>query len=213
MYNATTRLKILSAVLTLAVLSMACNLGTTVAAPVDEAATAQALETTIAQTVAAISLQTQAAIPPTDPPPAAPAAPTDAPAAPAAPTVRSVPALSVSTHTNCRAGPAEIYRWLGILDVDETADIIARDSGGNYWYIKNPNLDIGGNCWLWGFYATPVGDTQSLPVFTAMPPPTLTPTATNTPHPTHQSTTSKTPTGMVTYTVTYTPTPTLTPTP
>jgi hypothetical protein len=65
--------------------------------------------------------------------------------------------------------------------VGETAEVVARSSAGNYWYIVNPDLP-GEFCYLWGEYATVAGDTAVLPAFT--PPPSPTPTNTSTPTPT-----------------------------
>ena len=60
--------------------------------------------------------------------------------------------------------------------VGEQAEIVARDPTGYYWYIKNP--DKGGFCWLWGNYATTIGNVGALPVFTPPPTPTFTSTPT-----------------------------------
>jgi hypothetical protein len=84
----------------------------------------------------------------------------------------SVPLISVSVATNCRVGPGRVYDRVGALLVGETAEVIGRNPAGNYWYIANPDVRDG-FCWLWGEYATLVGNTQALPVFT--PPPTPTP--------------------------------------
>jgi hypothetical protein len=90
-----------------------------------------------------------------------------------------VPLIGVTVPTNCRVGPGRIYRRVGALLIGETAQVYGRDPTGRYWYIQNPD-SAGGYCWLWGEYATVVGNTTFLPVFT--PPPT--PTATFTPRPT-----------------------------
>lgn len=83
-----------------------------------------------------------------------------------------VPLISVSVATNCRVGPGRVYDRVGALLVGETAEVYGQDPTGNYWYIRNP--DSGPEfCWLWGEYATLVGNTFLLPVFT--PPPTPTP--------------------------------------
>ncbi len=84
----------------------------------------------------------------------------------------SKPTISVSVNTNCRTGPGDAYDRVGALLVGETADVIARDPYGLFWYIPNPDSP-GNYCWVWGQYATITGDTVSLPVFT--PPPTPTP--------------------------------------
>src|SRR5512135_1880635 len=47
------------------------------------------------------------------------------------------PLISVSVDTNCRRGPGQVYDYLGGLMVGETAQILARDPSGLYWYIQN----------------------------------------------------------------------------
>jgi hypothetical protein len=83
-----------------------------------------------------------------------------------------VPMISVSEPTNCRIGPGKVYDYVSALLVGKTAEVVARDPTGNYWYIRNPE-NPSGFCWLWGEYATVTGNTSTLPVFT--PPPTPTP--------------------------------------
>jgi hypothetical protein len=83
-----------------------------------------------------------------------------------------IPLISVSVATNCRVGPGRQYDRVGALLVGELAEVYGRDPTGAYWYIRNP--DSGPEfCWLWGEYATLVGNTGNLPVYT--PPPTPTP--------------------------------------
>ena len=91
-----------------------------------------------------------------------------------------IPLISVSVATNCRNGPGKVYGYEGALFVGETAEVFARDPSGNYWYIRNP--DAGREfCWLWGYYATIIGNVSALPIYT--PPPTPTATLTPTPSP------------------------------
>ncbi len=86
-----------------------------------------------------------------------------------------IPLISVSTPTNCRNGPGKVYGMEGALLVGEYAEVYGRDPTNNYWYIRNP--DSGPEyCWVWGKYATLIGPTLLLPIFT--PPPTPTPTFT-----------------------------------
>lgn len=95
-----------------------------------------------------------------------------------------VPLISVSVATNCRSGPGKVYAYRGALLVGMSAEILARDPGGNYWYIRNP--DSADNfCWVWGEYATITGNVLSLPIYTPPPTPsvTFTPLATLTPTP------------------------------
>ncbi len=86
----------------------------------------------------------------------------------------SVPMMSVSVDTNCRVGPGKAYEIVGAILVGETSEVIAKDPTGNYWYIRNPDKP-GGFCWAWGEYATIVGNTTFLPVYTPPPTPTAAP--------------------------------------
>ncbi|NIS79556.1 MAG: hypothetical protein GTO14_04965 [Anaerolineales bacterium] len=88
--------------------------------------------------------------------------------------------VSVSVDTNCRAGPGEAYEYLGALLIGEKAEVIARNSGGTYFYIYNPDFPPE-FCWLWGQFADVEGEVSILPVFTPPPPPAPTPTPTPTP--------------------------------
>jgi len=111
------------------------------------------------------------------PPPTAVPTVTPSPLPTATPTMTltptpSTPHISVSVNTNCRTGPGDAYDRVGALLVGETAEVLARDPYGLFWYIPNPD-NPGGKCWVWGQYATIEGETSSLPVFT--PPPTPTP--------------------------------------
>lgn len=74
----------------------------------------------------------------------------------------SVPQVSVSTNTNCRTGPGTQYDLIGALVIGQTAEVVGKYSPSNYWIIKNSG---GGNCWLWGQYATVTGNTANLPEY------------------------------------------------
>lgn len=90
----------------------------------------------------------------------------------------SVPQVTVSTATNCRTGPGQVYDLLDALLVGQTREVVGKNSGvPNYWVIKR--LNGSGTCWLWGQYATVTGNTSNLPEYPV--PPTPTPKATNTP--------------------------------
>lgn len=167
-------------------LAVACNLQSAPVADPDQVATA------VAQTIEAQHTQTAAALPPSET--AAPALETAEPEAtptevltdtPVATATPAVPMISVTTNTNCRTGPGSIYDYLGALLVGESAEVVARSSIGNYWYIVNPD-NPSQFCWLWGEYAQVVGNTAVLPAFTPppSPTPTYTPTPTHTPTPT-----------------------------
>ena len=163
---------------------LACNLPTAVAPPVP--ADPGAAQTAAAQTVAAAVNQTLVVIPSVVPPtlplsPLPPAAESFTPSPTPSPTLSptpsltatlSIPLVSVSVDTNCRSGPGQVYDYLGGLYVGQTAEVYGKDPSGQYWYIRN-SAAPGGFCWLWGQYATIVGSTALLPIYT--PPPTPTP--------------------------------------
>ncbi|MGH2619515.1 MAG: hypothetical protein ACRDHG_02940 [Anaerolineales bacterium] len=51
------------------------------------------------------------------------------------------------------------------------AEVAARSTVPNYWYIYNPDRP-GEFCWLWGEFATLEGDPSALPAHTPQPSPT-----------------------------------------
>ena len=82
----------------------------------------------------------------------------------------SVPMVSVSENTNCRTGPGKVYDYIGALSIGEKAEVVGKNTPSDYWIIKNP--DSNGNCWLWGYYATVVGNTDNLQEYAVPPTPT-----------------------------------------
>ena len=89
-----------------------------------------------------------------------------------------VPLVSVSVETNCRTGPGTVFPALGVLRVGQSAEVVGVSIYKDTWIIKLPS-NPAVTCWLWGQYATVVGDTSGLPAIT--PPPTPTPQFTSTP--------------------------------
>ena len=83
-----------------------------------------------------------------------------------------VPSVYVSQNTNCRTGPGTFYQWLITILQGEEPEAIAKDPLEEYWYIRRPD-QASDFCWLWGKYATPQGDTASLPIYTPPPTPTV----------------------------------------
>jgi hypothetical protein len=80
------------------------------------------------------------------------------------------PMITVSRDTNCRVGPGAVYERVGVLLVGETTEIVGREPKGEFWYVRN--LDEGSEyCWLWGEYATVTGNIYTLYSFTPVPPP------------------------------------------
>ena len=154
---------------------LACNLPQP-APPVEvvNASTAAAL------TVAAVINQPQASpIPSATAPASVTPAETFTPLPTLSPTLvrtstSSVPLITVSVDTNCRVGPGIAYDRVGGLLVGETAEVIAKDPTSEYWYIRDSESPTG-FCWVWGKYATVIGNTSIIPVFTPPPSPTSAP--------------------------------------
>jgi hypothetical protein len=90
----------------------------------------------------------------------------------------SIPMVSVTVNTNCRFGPGQAYEYLGALLEGETAELVGRDDGGNFWVISNPD-NPGEHCWITAAYAQVSGDTSVVPVMTPPPTPTNTPVSLN----------------------------------
>lgn len=105
---------------------------------------------------------------------ASPAEPTTPPLPTAAPTATTeptptIPIVSVSSYTNCRTGPGVVYDKNGDLDIGETAEVVGKNSATGYWIINNK--DAAGTCWLWGNYASVLGNTASLQEYSIPPAP------------------------------------------
>lgn len=89
----------------------------------------------------------------------------------------TAPTVSVSSDTNCRTGPNVAYQFVTLFKVGQTANVVGKYTPSNYWIIEYPG-GFGATCWLWGAYATVLGETSGLPE--GVPPP-LPPTATSAP--------------------------------
>lgn len=128
------------------------------------------LTPTITETITPVYVPTE--IPPDT------ATPTPSPTGTATQTPTAVPAAKVymDGDTNCRSGPSSHYDWLGYILKGESAFILGRAEGEDYWLIEN--LDAEGTCWVWGGYATLQGYYNQVP--NAPIPPTKTPTRTAT---------------------------------
>ena len=163
---------ILATVAVLLIALLACVLpGTTAPAPVDP----NAFNTSVAQAISARQTESALKNPPTVTLTSIPNTPTLTFTPLVSPTsdytaTPSIPMISVSEDTNCRTGPGKLYERVGILLVGETAEIVGLEARGEYWLIRNP--DEGPEfCWVWGEYATISGNTFTLIIHTAPPPP------------------------------------------
>ena len=86
--------------------------------------------------------------------------------------------VTVSLATNCRTGPSDIYPTVGGLQVGEVAEVVGKDAYDQYWIIILPS-DPQVTCWLWGQYATIIGDASKVAVVVAPPTPVPTLQSTN----------------------------------
>ena len=125
------------------------------------------VEAQVRMTVSAIAAESTEPIP----------TPSPSPTIPPTATETSTPEpvfVSVSAPTNCRIGPGSRYTRIGTLLIEATAEVAAKSSTPNFWYISNPDRP-GEYCWLWGEYASVTGDAEVLPVYTPPPSPTPSP--------------------------------------
>ncbi len=78
----------------------------------------------------------------------------------------STPIVTVSSATNCRAGPGPSYALVLVFQPGATAEVVGKYTPSNYWIIMTPT---GGTCWLKGTNATVQGNVAAL---AEMAPPT-----------------------------------------
>lgn len=89
------------------------------------------------------------------------------------PTV-GLPSADVVKEANCRVGPGGAYDLVTTLKVGDSVEIVARDLGGGFVFVKNPTNPEEG-CWLLYANLKVSGDVTPLPAFTPRPSPTLAP--------------------------------------
>lgn len=81
------------------------------------------------------------------------------------------PVVSVSSASNCRAGPGTAYKLVTSILPGQVAEVAAQTEFEGYWYVANPTTPDE-HCWLWGEYASVQGDTTALAFVTPEPSPT-----------------------------------------
>lgn len=170
-------LKIMLAIVTLLIVSLACNKPAANQAGQDADGTAF-VATSVAQTMAAMDNDTvpddpsdgdgQDPSPPTETP--EPEPPTLTPTVTETPTPE-LAMIYASSNTNCRTGQGTSFQWLVTVQEGETVEAVGVDTSGDYWYVRRPD-NPSQLCWMWGKYATPQGPYNSLPVYTPIPTPT-----------------------------------------
>jgi len=145
----------------------ACNLpgseGTAEVLPPTESSTATA-------TIAPTDMPTEA--PPTETPTITPTETlTPEPSATLTP---EPPMARVGRETNCRVGPAGNYDLVATYQDGQVLEIVAKDLGAGYWFVRNPDKPEE-QCYLLANNVTISGDTAALPKFTPRPSPTAAP--------------------------------------
>ena len=162
----TTTFKLYSLLVIGAVLLSACNMPGNVA--VEETATASPRPAT--ETPEPSATPTEA--PPTDTPTETA---TETPLSTPTDTATPVPPMAeVNRESNCRVGPGGVYDLVATYQAEKILEVVAKDLGGGYWFVRNPDLPEE-QCYLLGQNITITGDTASLPQFTPRPSPTAAP--------------------------------------
>jgi hypothetical protein len=84
------------------------------------------------------------------------------------------PKGEVVREANCRVGPAGNYELVATYQVGQKLEIVAKDLGAGYWFVRNPEKSEE-QCYLLAQNITISGDTSALPKFTPQPSPTAPP--------------------------------------
>lgn len=112
-----------------------------------------------------------------------PTQPTETPAATATETLTPEPSATATAEppkaqvvrkSNCRTGPGGLYELVATYEVGQTLEVVAKDLGGGYWFVKNPDKPEE-QCYLMAQNIDIGGDTTALPKFTPPPSPTAAP--------------------------------------
>src|SRR5512138_132528 len=84
------------------------------------------------------------------------------------------PMADVLRESNCRSGPGGLHELVAKYPVGQEVEIVARDLGGGYWFVRNPQKPEE-QCYLLGQNIKITGETTALPQFTPLPSPTAPP--------------------------------------
>ena len=84
------------------------------------------------------------------------------------------PKAEVVRETNCRTGPAGNYDLVVTYQVGQLLEVVARDLGAGYWFVRNPEKPEE-QCYLLAQNIRISGDTAVLPKFTPLASPTSMP--------------------------------------
>ena len=97
--------------------------------------------------------------------------PTPEPSATATPQIVTA---KVGRESNCRVGPGGMYNLVATYQAGQMLEVVARDLGGGYVYVMNPEKPEE-QCYLLANNITITGDIAILPKFTPLPSPTAAP--------------------------------------
>ncbi len=84
------------------------------------------------------------------------------------------PMAEVVRETNCRTGPGGMYKLVAKYPVGQKLEVVAKDLGGGYWFVRNPDKPEE-QCYLLAQNVSVIGNTAALPKFTPPPSPTAAP--------------------------------------
>lgn len=93
---------------------------------------------------------------------------------PSATVTPEIPKAEVVRESNCRVGPAGNYNLVATYPVGQLLEVVAKDLGNTYWFVKNPEKTEE-QCYLLAQNVKISGDTEALPRFTPQPSPTAAP--------------------------------------
>jgi hypothetical protein len=153
--------QIFLSVLSIAALMLACNLpaASQQTSPTQEAG-GMALSSTVAPNTTLPATSTQPAETPTD---------TLTPQPSESPTITPTATLSIPKVTpakdpvNCRFGPGVEWLTVGALKVGESATVMGKTTGGNWWYIQLPS-NPQNFCWVAASVTVPSGSFDAIAV-------------------------------------------------
>jgi len=84
--------------------------------------------------------------------------------------------LVVNEDAACRVGPGLIYDINAYLSVGAVPILLGQDPENAWWSVEEPLFNT--NCWVSSEIVSVQGNTDSLPIFTPEPTPTIEPSAT-----------------------------------
>lgn len=93
---------------------------------------------------------------------------------PSATATMEIPMAEVRRESNCRVGPAGNYDLVATYQVGQTLQVIAKDLGSAYWFVRNPETPDE-QCYLLAQNVAITGDTTALPQYTPLASPTAAP--------------------------------------